>query len=204
MPSESTDAEAEIRDAWEQGNYDRAATRLVARYGPEIHAFLEVWMGDPGAASEAFSLFAQNLWVGLPKFQWRCTAQSWAYAIARNAGRRLALAENRRRKHLVRLPDGLLSEIAAQSRSRTDTFLKTEVKNKMQALRKRLPVEEQQILILRVGRQLSWTEIAMILSEDGLETPDAELHRLAARHRKRFQLAKERLRALAREEGLTS
>jgi RNA polymerase sigma-70 factor (ECF subfamily) len=102
------------------------------------------------------------------------------------------------------MPEGLLSQVAAQTRTRTDAFLKTEVKNRMQELRQRLPAEDQQILILRVSRQLSWKEIAMVLADDGLAASDADLQREATRLRKRFQLAKDRLRALAREEGLTS
>jgi RNA polymerase sigma-70 factor (ECF subfamily) len=72
----------------------------------------------------------------------------------------------------------------------------------MRELRERLPMEDQQILILRVGRNLSWPEIAMVLAEDGLRSSSEELTREAARLRKRFQLAKDRLRAMAREEGL--
>ncbi len=74
----------------------------------------------------------------------------------------------------------------------------------MQELRQKLPIEDQQVLILRVGNQLSWPEIAIVMSEtaEGPEEPD--LSREAARLRKRFQLAKERLRVMAREAGLTS
>ena len=99
--------------------------------------------------------------------------------------------------------EGLLSEVAAQTRTRTDAYLKTEVKNRMQELRQQLPAEDQQLLILRVNRQLSWNEIAMVLGDDGLRATDVELQREATRLRKRFQLAKDRLRALARQEGLT-
>jgi RNA polymerase sigma-70 factor, ECF subfamily len=101
------------------------------------------------------------------------------------------------------MPEGLLSEVAAQTRTRTDAYLKTEVKNRMQELRQKLPAEDQQLLILRVNRQLSWNEIAMVLGDDGLRATDVELQREATRLRKRFQLAKDRLRALARQEGLT-
>ena len=82
-------------------------------------------------------------------------------------------------------------------------YLKTEVKDRMQELRRRLPAEDQQILILRVSRKLSWTELAIVLGDSGLTATDVELQREATRLRKRFQLAKDRLRELARQEGLT-
>src|SRR6185503_16434236 len=114
-----------------------------------------------------------------------------------------AKSEKRRRAREVPMPEGLVSEIAAQSHSRTNAHLKTDVKNRMQELRRRLPHEDQQLLILRVNRELPWTEIAMVLGDDGLVATDGELQREASRLRKRFQLDKDRLRDLARREGLT-
>jgi RNA polymerase sigma-70 factor (ECF subfamily) len=202
MKRETSDPEAAIREAWDRKDYEQAATRLIVTFGPEIQGFLAAWMNDRRAAAEAFSLFAQDLWVALPKFAWRCSARGWAYTLARNAGRRHARAEQRRRERHIPIPDSLLSEVAAQTRTRTDTYLKTEVKDRMRELRERLPLEDQQILILRVGRNLSWPEIAMVLAEDGLTCTSEELDRETARLRKRFQLAKERLRAMARDSGL--
>ena len=202
MEQETTDPETAIREAWDRADYEKAATRLLVDYGPEIQGFLAAWMSDRRAAAEAFALFAQDLWVALPKFEWRCSARGWAYTLARNAGRRHAKAERRLRERHVPIPERLLSEIAAQTRTRTDTYLKTDVKDRMRELRERLPMEDQQILILRVGRNLSWPEIAMVLAEDGLTSSSDQLNREAARLRKRFQLAKDRLREMARDEGL--
>jgi RNA polymerase sigma-70 factor, ECF subfamily len=199
----SKDVETRVREAWERGDLEQAATRLIESYGPEVLGFLVAFMNDRSAAREAFSLFAQNLWLALPAFGWRCSARGWVYTLARNAARRHARNEKRRRARHIPMPEGLLSEIAAKTRTRTDAYLKTEVKTRMQALRERLPAEDQQILILRVSRQLSWLEMAMVFSNDGLVASDAQLKREATRLRKRFQLAKDRLRALAREEGLT-
>ena len=200
---DASDSEASIREACERGDFEHAATRLMRCYGPEVQGFLVAFMNDRTAAAEAFSLFAHDLWVALPDFAWRCTARGWAYTLARNAARRHAKSEKRRRVRQVPMPEGLLSEVAAQSRTRTDAYLKTEVKDRMRELRQRLPAEDQQLLILRVARQLPWTEIAMVMGDDGLAATDAELQREATRLRKRFQIAKDRLRELARSEGLT-
>src|SRR5687767_12886870 len=101
MERETIDPELEIREAFERGEYEKAATRLLVSYGPEIQGFLAAWLQDRRAAGDAFSLFAQDLWVGLPKFEWRCTARGWAYTLARNAGRRHTKAEQRRRERQV-------------------------------------------------------------------------------------------------------
>jgi RNA polymerase sigma-70 factor (ECF subfamily) len=199
---EQTEVEAAIREAWNREDYEGAATRLIRDYGPELQGFLVAFMADRAQAAEAFSLFTSDLWVALPRFEWRCTARGWAYTLARNAGRRHAKAEKRRRSRHVALPEGL-SDLAAHTQTRTDAYLKTEVKSRMQELRRLLPAEDQQILVLRISRQLTWTEIAMVLSDDGLTATDGELEREASRLRKRFQLAKERLRELARADGLT-
>jgi RNA polymerase sigma-70 factor, ECF subfamily len=200
---ESHDPETRIREAWDRADFERAATLLVQLYGPEVRGFLTAFMSDRAGAAEAFSLFARDLWVALPDFGWRCSARGWAYTLARNAARRHAKAEKRLRARHARMPEGFLSEIAAQTRSVTNAYLKTDVKNRMRELRRRLPAEDQQLLILRVNRQLPWTEIAMVLGDDGLTATDVELQREATRLRKRFQLAKDRLRDMARQEGLT-
>ena len=197
------DPEVSIRDAWNREDFGRAATALMQAYGAEIHGFLIAFMTDRAAAGEAFSSFARDLWVALPGFAWRCSARGWAYTLARNAARRHAKSEKRRRAHVVPLPEGLSSQVAAQTRTRTETYLRTDVKHRMQELRQRLPAEDQQLLILRVKRELSWDEIAMVMLDGGLDATGAELQREATRLRKRFQLAKERLRELARREGLT-
>jgi RNA polymerase sigma-70 factor (ECF subfamily) len=202
MTEKPSDPEPGIRSAWDEGNFEAAATRLIACYGAEIQGFLVAFMANHEAAAEAFAVFAQDLWVGLPRFEWRCTARAWAYKVARNAARRHAKAEKHRRARLVPLPEGFTSQVAAASRTHTDSYLRTEVKTRMQELRRRLSAEDQELLILRISRQLSWSEIAVVTaSEDASATP-IDIGREASRLRKRYQLAKERLRELARTEGL--
>ena len=72
------------------------------------------------------------------------------------------------------------------------------------ALRDGLPDEDRMLLVLRVDRGLAWNDLARILSEEEGDraTDDASLAKEAARLRKRFQLVKERLREMAKREGL--
>lgn len=94
-------------------------------------------------------------------------------------------------------------------RTETLAFLRTEKKSRLQALRDSLPEEDRMLLVLRVDRGLAWNELARILAEgepgeldDGPQLDALALTREAARLRKRFQLVKDRLRELARKEGL--
>jgi RNA polymerase sigma-70 factor (ECF subfamily) len=60
-------------------------------------------------------------------------------------------------------------------------------------LRESLDPDEQTLLILRIDRQMAWTDIARIMGGDA---PEAE-SRQAATLRKRFERLKERLRSMA-------
>ena len=159
-------------------------------------------MNSRELAEEAFSSFTEDLWVGLPAFQWRCSVRGWAYTLARNAARRHARDERRRRHKVDPLREDGGSALEAPPRSSTASYLRTAVKDRMRLLRQRLPSEDQSLLILRVHRKLPWRELAVILGCNGLQASDAMLEREAARLRKRFQLVTSRLRAWAREEGL--
>ncbi|HEY6557308.1 MAG TPA: sigma factor [Polyangiaceae bacterium] len=199
-PDTVTQTEAAIRSAWDRADFRLAATLLVDAYGSEILGFLAAWMDSRGRASEAFSMFMEDLWVGLPSFGWRCTARGWAYTLARNAARRHA--RNERRCRHEPLPNDTVSALIDRAHTRTAPYLNTAVKQRMLLLRQRLSPDDQSLLILRVNRQLPWTELAVVLSDDGLRASNPELAREAARLRKRFQFIKARLKKLARAEGL--
>lgn len=85
-----------------------------------------------------------------------------------------------------------LAEIAERTRTTTLSFLRTEIRDRARRLRELLDPEEQTLLILRVDRQMSWREIAVILHDDEA----ADQPRRVAALRKRY----ERLLARLREE----
>ena len=94
-----------------------------------------------------------------------------------------------------------ISGVVQEVRTATLTYLRTETKTRMRALRDSLPEEDQVLLMLRVDRGLAWEELArVVLAADDADA-DA-LERESARLRKRFQLVKEKLKSLAKREGL--
>ena len=199
-------SEEQIRAAFDRGDLQLAATSLLQAYGGEIFAFIVARLKDTDFASEVFADFAEDLWRGLHGFRWNCSARGWAYTLARHATSR-GIRQRRRRASLS-IPlsrVGPISELAQRVCTQTTRSLATRERSRVAALREQLSIYEQ---TLRVNRELPWVEIARILAGGPLEAVVAlspeQLHTEAARHRKRFQKAKEKLRKLAVEAGLLS
>ncbi|MBI4956330.1 MAG: RNA polymerase sigma factor [Myxococcales bacterium] len=188
------DVEAEIRAARERGDLHAAATLALEAYGPELLGFLVSLLGDPDAADEAFAQLGEDLWRGLPGFEARSSARTWLYTLARHAAYRLVRGARVRNKYAA--PASQISAVAEAVRTRTLPFLRTEARDGIARLRAALDPDDRALLVLRLDRNMSWTEVAAVLA------PDEEPVRAAARLRKRFQLVKDRLRERARELGL--
>jgi RNA polymerase sigma-70 factor (ECF subfamily) len=200
VPDEVATDEQELRAAWDVSDFHAVARLALERYGPEILGILVAHLRSTSDAGEVFSLFAEDLWRGLPGFQWRCTLRAWAHRIARNAAVRWATAGDRRPERNVPIESSSVFELADQVRSSTLVYLRTDVKSEVRRLREELPEIDQMLLILRIDKAMEWPEIAAALADEDLAGDD--LKRESARLRKRFQLATDKLRALARERGL--
>jgi RNA polymerase sigma-70 factor (ECF subfamily) len=191
--------EEEITTAFAAHDYEHAATLAIRGYGPEILGLLLALHRDKELVAESFSQFCEDVWKGLPKFAKKCTFRTWMYTLARHALHRSIRGEKRRaRRHS---PMASFWDAEEQVRSQTLSFLRTDVKDRITALRESLPQEDQTLLILRVDRGMAWTELAQIFSNQP-ELAGEELKREAARLRKRFQFVREQLRELAKKEGL--
>jgi RNA polymerase sigma-70 factor (ECF subfamily) len=195
--------ERQVRSLCERGDPSAAATLAIRGYGPELLGFLvAVHRGEP-EATECFSEVCEILWRGLPGFAWESSLRTWAYAVARNVSR-TRRRDAARRDRRAAGGDSMLEGVAQAVRTETLSYLRTEKRSRLVALRDRLPEEDRMLLVLRVDRKLEWNELARVLgSKAGAGGPDsATLAREAARLRKRFQLVKDRLRELARREKL--
>jgi len=196
--------ESDVRALCSQGDYNAAATLALRGYGPEVFGFLVAVHRSETEASDVFSELAEALWRGLPSFAWESSLRTWTYAIARNVARTRRRDAARRERRGPRTGDSALEGVAHAVRTETLAFLRTEKRTRLQALRDALPEEDRMLLVLRVDRQLAWNDLARVLHESDEGTPldDAAIAREAARLRKRFQLVKDRLRELAKKEGL--
>jgi RNA polymerase sigma-70 factor, ECF subfamily len=195
--------ESDVRALCERADYGAAATLAIRGYGPELFGFLIAVLRDEGEANEAFSELCEVLWRGLPAFAWESTLRTWAYGIARNMSRTRRRNAARRARRVAG-GESALEEIAQAVRSQTLSYLRTEKKTRLQALRDRLSEDDRVLLVLRIDRQLDWKDLARVLGETQGSAPldEAALAREAARLRKRFQVLKDRIRELAKRENL--
>jgi RNA polymerase sigma-70 factor, ECF subfamily len=192
--------EEELRRSARAGELRGAFERALARYGPELLGFLDALVGHEEEARELYAQLCEDLWRAFPEFEWRATFRTWAYVAARNAVRRHRASAGRRR--LRPLTSQTLEGLEARLRTETAPHLKTDNKARVSRLRERLDPDDRMLLILRVDRALAWEDIAAILDDRAHD--EGARKRAAASMRKRFERLKERLRALAREEGLLS
>ena len=188
-----TTIEQQIASCLDRGDVKQAATEALRGYGPQILAYLAGVLRDDEAAAEVFSEFSEDLWRGIGAFRRESSFRTWAYRLAWNAARQLARDPFRKRGR--RLMTSEWSAIAQEVRSSAATQRQFEIQGRLAKLRTALHPDEQSLLILRVDRELSWKEVAQVMSES--ETPLDE-----AALRKRFERLKARLHKMAKKEGL--
>lgn len=199
--AEAAALEARIREMWDAGDLQSAATEALRGYGLELISYLVAITRDESKASETYSTFCEAMWRGLPDFSWQCTFRTWAYVLVRHALSRRGrdpFGDSERAVPLSRAPE--VFKIADGVRSKTLKFLRTEVKDRVALLRERLEPDDQSLIILRINRRLTWDEIARIMCEEEMEPSAQQLRRKAAALRKQFQRAKERLRRLVEQD----
>jgi RNA polymerase sigma-70 factor, ECF subfamily len=202
MTPSPAERELEIRAAFDSGRLQDAATAVLAAYGDEILSFIHSRLRDRVDSDDAFAMFAEDLWNGLPSFGWRSSVRTWAYTLARNATIRHASTSNRRAARNVPLScPGAVAELVARVRETTECYKRTAVKDQFRALREQLDLDDQTLLILRVDRNMSWRELAQTLSGT-VDLDEALIERESARLRKAFERVKRELKRLSEEQGL--
>jgi len=192
-----------IREAWDASDFRKAATLALRLYHSEILSFLVWRLHNPNDGQEAFSMLAEDLWSGMPSFEWRCSLRTWLYVLARNAASRLKASPHKRFEH--RLSDNAgehLAEVLDAVRTQTQAYRRTDMKQRVRSLRDSLSPDDQLLLVLRVDRGLSWRDSVLAIHGD-TELDDELLKRESARLRQCFQRIKRELRRMAVEQGIS-
>ena len=174
----------------------RIVERVLRDHGSEIFGWMLASLSETDAA-DAFSLFSEDLWKSLGRYDARCSLRTWCYMLARHAVSRVARAARLAAPaggEIVPLSQVRVSRIAAERRERTAHHLRTDVKARVRSLRAHLDADDQTLLVLRVDKDLAWRDISMVFL--GPDATEAELTRHAALMRKRFERIKVKLRAL--------
>jgi RNA polymerase sigma-70 factor (ECF subfamily) len=173
-----------------RGEVDEAATVALQALGPAVLGYLASLL-DEDDARDVFSMLAEDAWRGLPGFRFECSLRAWLFRLAWRAACRFLRDPWRRRAEPM--PSSAASRLAASIAGASQ--LPGGRRETLRALRQRLTPEEQTLLVLRVDKDLEWNEVAQVLA--GTEEPVDP-----AALRKRFERIKDRLAALARDEGL--
>lgn len=201
MTHDEESFEAALRDAFCEGALDQVAERLLERHGAAILAFLRDRLRDEGEAQEVYAQFLEDLWRGLSGFAFRASLRSWAFTLARHAAaRHLRDPRRRRGRNEALQDDSRLDPPVAPPRSSTPMYRQTQFKEQLRTLRRRLPEEDQTLLVLRVDQKFSWEELLEVLHQSSAQ--GEERVKELARLRQRFKRAKDQLRKLAEAEGL--
>jgi RNA polymerase sigma-70 factor, ECF subfamily len=199
----AAELDARLRAAVASGDVDGATRLAIETYGPELVRFLVSVLRDQTDAAEVFAVVAEAIWRKIGAFTWERTFRVWAFAIARRASLHHRRDAARRRARVEPLSSAPIAAMVEQVRSATLSFLRTERKSRLDAIREELPPEDRALLFLRLDRRLSWNELALALcAESDAPLAEERLKRESARLRKRFQLLKDRLRERAVREGL--
>ena len=194
------DLERRIHELWSRGEMEEATRVLLDGYGPQILGYLVHTMRHEQDACEVFSRFCEHLWRGIGKFEGRSTFKTWAYRLATHARGRFW--HDPFRKRARPLESDAIERLEQDVRSRTLRWLRTEVKDRFARIRESLDPEEQTLLTLRVDKELSWTEIADVLSGPDEALSDRELGTRATALRQKYQRLKEKIRRIAKDAGL--
>ena len=192
--------EAKIRHSLADADPDGAVRLILEGYGPEIFTYLLRSLRNEADASDVFSQFCENLWRGIGSFRERSSCRTWLFRLATNARADFWRNPNRRRER--RLQTNEISKLEQRVRTTTLGSLGGRVEDRFARLRAALDRDEQSLLELRVEKEMGWLEIAEVLSgtDDGIS--DHELKARAATLRQRYKRLKDKIREMAREEGL--
>jgi RNA polymerase sigma-70 factor (ECF subfamily) len=185
-----TNVDAELRRLLRVERFMEATTLVLRNLGPEILGFLSGVLGNVDG-DEVFAAFSESLWRSLPSYRAQCGIRTWAYMLARQ---QIARHRKDARGHQAQVRISELADVLQEVRRTYTTRRAT-----LTRLRNELSIEDRELLILRIDRELSFDEIALLFVEDPSAADEQALRREAARLRKRFQLIKDQLMTRVRE-----
>jgi RNA polymerase sigma-70 factor (ECF subfamily) len=178
------EAESRIVAMLDGGEVDAATTEAIRVLGRPVLLYLMKLLHDHDSAQEVFARACEKLWKGIADFRRGSTVSTWFHRIAWNAAQDYRKEARHHRER--RLESGEIARVVEEVRTTTAHFLQTEARDRFAELRASLDDNERSLLVLRVERDLSWTEIADVMDLD------------APTLRKRFQRLKDRIRDAVR------
>jgi len=187
LEREPFDLEHEVKGLLALGEHAEAATRTIRALGPTVLSYLRRMLHDEDDVADAFSEWSERVWRGLPSFEFRSSLRTWCVRLAVNVA--LNDRDEAWRRRVRRFASGEASALAQSIRTSSDSR-----RNKLRELSRELDMDERTLLFLRVDQEMSWSEVAEILSASGevveagtaskrFERLKAKIQKLARRHR---------------------
>src|ERR1043166_8215083 len=124
--------EAQVRAHLRAGDTAAAAEALLRGYGPEVLSFLCVKLANDADADDAFSLFCEDVWRGLGAFRGEASFRTWSYKVAYRAAHRYRRSADRRVDRFADRGTDAFERVAAEVRTTTAVFRRTEPKDRFQ------------------------------------------------------------------------
>lgn len=152
--------EATIQTLLDGGRDHDAMTAAVRGYGPAVLGFLVSSLKDRDAAKDVFSQACENLWRNIAGFRRECAFGTWFYVLAWNAAKNHLNEAHRRR--VRRLQTSEISKLVTPIRSTGVSHLRGAAAR----LRDSLTPEERTLLILRIDREMPWSDVARVMELD--------------------------------------
>jgi RNA polymerase sigma-70 factor, ECF subfamily len=178
--------EDRVKELLASSDVSGAATEAIRGLGPTVLSYLRPMLRDEDEVADAFSQWAENLWKGLPRFEFRSSLRTWALRLACNEALQLRgrAARKRERRLGTSEASGIAEAVRTHSVAHSDRR-----RQELLELRRSLSAEDQTLLFLRVDQRLSWNDVAAALSEGGKHVdPDTACKRF---ERLRARLEKE-------------
>ena len=183
--------ESRISELLDEQQINQAVEEILEFYGPRIFRMMMGVFHNEAIAQDVYQQFSIQLWESLESFRGDSQIYTWTYTLARRAiGQRL-----RGSKKETRLHTHQRDQLAAKwTRTATAEWRKTESKDKFQEMVEELDHDERTLVMLRIGEEMSWKEVAQVM-QDGDETLEgSELSKESGRLRKKFQRVKDKLK----------
>jgi RNA polymerase sigma-70 factor (ECF subfamily) len=174
--------EARVQRLLVFGDARAAASAVIEQGYREFRGYLCATLRDRDDADDAFSLFSEGVWKGLPRFRFESSLRTWLYRIAWNAA--LQVRDEAWKRKRRRLLTGEASALAQQLHTASAARAERQ-HDVVDRLRAGLGPSDLSLLVLHVDRRLSWEDVATIMSSGGSRlTPQAaaqRFHRLKER-----------------------
>lgn len=138
-----------------------AFEELVRRYRQQIHRVCRGILRSPEQADEACQDAFVKAWHGLARFKGESSFKTWMYRIGMNAAHDMRAREATQAR--VRDEAALEAPVGARSARAEDPVAKDQELALLREAVARLPSRQRETLLLKVQKDLKYTEIAEIL-----------------------------------------